>query len=374
MCTDVDRNDKSLVCAPGTVRITAHRDVEMTSRVMHTVEHVTGELRDGFTGLDAFISHMWAVTVTGAPKLAAIDFIEAHENEPRRWYAGAFGRFVFNGDLDTGITIRTIHLHGGTASVRAGSTLLAKSDAEAERDECALKAAALLNVLDGVDGPGLPPRRPPTGRLRQARHVLVIDHEDSFVHTLADYIRQEGCRVTTIRAVRGRGVSHEQLSAIRPDVVCLSPGPGSPSEFRISESLAYAERHRLPVFGVCLGAQAIAEYFGGTLSAQHKPTHGIQSVVRRSAQSTVLRGLPERFLVGRYHSLRIIEATLPADLPATAWSEDGTVMCVEHNHLPFVGVQFHPESIMTAAGGIGHEIIRSILTLPTKREQEPSTI
>lgn len=374
MCTDVDRNDKSLVCEPGTVRVTAHRDVEMTSRVMHTVEHVTGELRDGFTGLDAFISHMWAVTVTGAPKLAAIDFIEGHESEARQWYAGAFGRFGFNGDLDTGITIRTIHLRGDTASVRAGSTLLAQSEAEAERDECVLKAAALLNVLDGVGVPGGQVRHRPAALARHPRHVLLVDHEDSFVHTLADYFRQEGCRVTTVRAVRGRGVSPEQLTAGTPDLVCLSPGPGSPAEFRISATLAYAERHRLPVFGVCLGAQAIAEYCGGALSAMHRPMHGIQSVVRRSAQSAVLRGLPERFLVGRYHSLRIVESALPADLPATAWSEDDTVMCVEHNHLPFVGVQFHPESIMTAAGETGRAIIRSVLGLPAKRDQEPSTI
>lgn len=100
MCTDVDRNDKSRVCVPGTVRVTARRRVEMYSSLIHTVDHVEGELRPGLDVLDALMAHLWAVTVTGAPKLAAVEFIERHERSPRRWYGGAVGRVGFDGPGD----------------------------------------------------------------------------------------------------------------------------------------------------------------------------------------------------------------------------------------------------------------------------------
>src|SRR5690606_14944882 len=123
MCTDVDRNDKSRVCVPGSVQIIGRRQVELYSRMIHTVDHVQGRLLARFDALDAFLSHTWAVTVTGAPKQRAMQFIEDHERSPRRWYGGAFGRIGFDGSMDTGLTIRTIHIENGVAQVRAGATL-----------------------------------------------------------------------------------------------------------------------------------------------------------------------------------------------------------------------------------------------------------
>ena len=102
MCTDVDRNDKSRVCVPGSVRVIGRRQIEMYSRLIHTADHVVGELREGFDALDAFLAHAWAVTVTGAPKQHAIQFIEDHERSPRNWYGGALGFIGFNGNLNTG--------------------------------------------------------------------------------------------------------------------------------------------------------------------------------------------------------------------------------------------------------------------------------
>src|SRR5438874_1765317 len=147
MCTDVDRNDKSRVCVPGSVRVIGRRQIEMYSRLIHTVDHIEGRLRPGLDALDAFLTHMWAVTVTGAPKTWAMQFIEDHEDTPRRWYGGAGGQIGFDGSMNTGLTLRTAHITGGIAAIRAGATLLYDSVPEAEEKETHIKARALLETL-----------------------------------------------------------------------------------------------------------------------------------------------------------------------------------------------------------------------------------
>jgi anthranilate synthase len=104
MCTDVDRNDKSRICEPGSVKVIGRRQIEMYSRLIHTVDHVEGYLRPEFDALDAFLCHTWAVTVTGAPKTWAIQFVEDSERSPRRWYGGEVGMVGFDGSLNTGLT------------------------------------------------------------------------------------------------------------------------------------------------------------------------------------------------------------------------------------------------------------------------------
>ncbi len=149
MCTDVDRNDKSRVCVPGTVRVIGRRQIELYSRLIHTVDHVDGVLADEFDALDGFLSHAWAVTVTGAPKRWAIRFIENEERSSRRWYGGAIGRVTFDGNMNTGLTLRTIRMKDGVAEVRAGATLLYDSDPDAEEAETRLKAAAMFTAIRG---------------------------------------------------------------------------------------------------------------------------------------------------------------------------------------------------------------------------------
>lgn len=124
MCTDVDRNDKSRICIPGSVKVLGRRQIEMYSRLIHTVDHVEGYLRKEFDALDAFLCHTWAVTVTGAPKTWAMRFLEDVEKVPRSWYGGAVGMIGFDGTLNTGLTLRTVRILDGIAEVRAGATLL----------------------------------------------------------------------------------------------------------------------------------------------------------------------------------------------------------------------------------------------------------
>ncbi len=147
MCTDVDRNDKSRICEPGSVRVIGRRQIELYSHLIHTVDHVEGTLRPEFDALDAFLTHLWAVTVTGAPKRSAMQFIEQHERSPRGWYGGAVGYLTFQGDLNTGLILRTIRLKDSIAEVRVGATVLYDSIPEAEAQETITKAAALFQTL-----------------------------------------------------------------------------------------------------------------------------------------------------------------------------------------------------------------------------------
>ena len=361
MCTDVDRNDKSRICVPGSVRVIGRRQIEMYSRLIHTVDHVEGRLRPGFDALDAFLAHAWAVTVTGAPKAWAMQFIEDHERSPRAWYGGAVGLLGFDGNMNTGLTLRTIRVHQGVAEVRVGATLLYDSDPDAEERETHTKAAALLDAIRRPRGVPLktaaPPPRPGLGR-----RILLVDHQDSFVHTLANYLRQTGAEVVTLRA----GFPAEALDRLQPDLVVLSPGPGTPRDFDVSGTLTALRARALPVFGVCLGLQGIVEHLGGTLGVLDYPVHGKSSRIRVLG-GRLFAGLPSEFRAGRYHSLYARRETLPPDLEVTAESEDGVVMAVEHRTLPLAAVQFHPESILTLDDDLGLRLLRNVVALLARR-------
>jgi len=342
MCTDVDRNDKSRICEPGSVRVIGRRQIELYSRLIHTVDHVEGRLRPGFDALDAFLCHAWAVTVTGAPKSWAMQFVEDHERSARAWYGGAVGLIGFDGNLNTGLTLRTIRVRGGVAEVRVGATLLYDSDPEAEEEETHVKASALLDAIRRPAGVELEQPRAFDSRVGEGRRILLVDHQDSFVHTLANYLRQTGAEVVTWRA----GFPHAALDALRPDLVVLSPGPGSPADFDVSGTLAALAARQLPVFGVCLGLQGMVEHFGGELGVLGYPVHGKHSWIEVRG-GRLWDGMPKRFRAGRYHSLYALREALPAELRITAESDDGVVMAIEHERLPVAAVQFHPESILT---------------------------
>ncbi len=222
MCTDVDRNDKSRVCVPGSVRVIGRRQIEMYARLIHTVDHVEGRLRDGFDALDAFLAHAWAVTVTGAPKAWAMQFIEDHERSARAWYGGAVGVIGFDGNLNTGLTLRTIRVQDGVAQVRAGATLLYDSDPAAEEAETELKASAFLDAIRASRRPDHAAHAT-TLCMGSGRRVLLVDHEDSFVHTLANYLRPTGAEVVTLR----RGFLEEAFDDFAPHLWCAGASLGS---------------------------------------------------------------------------------------------------------------------------------------------------
>lgn len=355
MCTDVDRNDKSRVCQPGSVHVIGRRQIEMYSRLIHTVDHVEGILREGYDGIDAFLTHAWAATVTGAPKMWAMQFIEDHEHTPRRWYGGAIGCIGFNGNMNTGLTLRTTRIKNGVAEVRVGATLLHDSIPEAEEQETRLKASALMDAIQKPRAQTIP-KTSMISSIGKNKHILLVDHQDSFVHTLANYLEQTGAKVTTLRS----GFSEQQLCEQLPDLIVLSPGPGRPSDFNVSRTIKMAIDNNIPIFGVCLGLQGLVEYFGGELTILDYPMHGKPSQINVFG-GKLFSNLPKSFIVGRYHSLYAKKETLPSMLTITAESDDGIIMAIEHQSLPISAVQFHPESILTLEGNIGLKIIQNLI-------------
>eukprot|EP00929_Paragymnodinium_shiwhaense_P000296 TRINITY_DN100534_c0_g1_i1.p1 TRINITY_DN100534_c0_g1~~TRINITY_DN100534_c0_g1_i1.p1 ORF type:complete len:798 (-),score=177.58 TRINITY_DN100534_c0_g1_i1:132-2525(-) len=385
MCTDVDRNDKSRICEHGTVQVIGRRQIELYSRLIHTVDHVEGYLRPEFDAIDAFLVHTWAVTVCGAPKTWAMRFVEEMERSQRRWYGASVGHVAFDGHLNTGLTLRTIRIHDGVAEVRAGATLLYDSVPESEEAETELKASACLGVVRNpwdLKVPAAPAAPSPRDavlnqKAGEGKLVLLIDHEDSFVHTLANYLRQTGATVTTVRYNQAEHAL--QAMPCLPDLAVLSPGPGRPSDFGVSKQIQRLVERKIPIFGVCLGLQGITEHFGGTLDQLSYPMHGKPSVVavnsleKEPRGSIIFEGCPSHFGVARYHSLYARRQALPDCLIETARlvahdqegintgkagdetkGENGAngaglpvIMAIQHRTLPIAAVQFHPESILT---------------------------
>ena len=323
MCSDVDRNDKSRVCEPGSVRVIGRRQIEMYSRLIHTVDHIEGRLREEMDAFDGFLSHAWAVTVTGAPKLWAMRFIEENEKSPRAWYGGAIGMVNFNGDMNTGLTLRTIRIKDGVAQVRAGATLLFDSVPEDEEAETELKASAMISAIREAQKSNVAASERAAARVGEGLSILLVDHEDSFVHTLANYFRQTGATVTTVRSP----VAEEVFDRVRPDLVVLSPGPGMPKDFDCAATIAKARARELPIFGVCLGLQAIAEAYGGELRQLHVPMHGKPSRIRvtdpghdlfRPSEGSDRRPLP--FDLRRSGAAcRTISSSRPRPRTASSW-------------------------------------------------------
>jgi anthranilate synthase len=307
--------------------------------------------------LDAFLCHTWAVTVTGAPKTWAIQFLEDNERSPRCWYGGAVGMVGFDGGLNTGLTLRTVRIKNAVAEVRAGATLLYDSNPVAEEEETELKASAMIDAIVSKD-PGEEKETSavvkPKPKVGEGMSLILIDHEDSFVHTLGNYLRQTGASVRTLRSGPLAIAAMQALidKGEKPDMVVLSPGPGNPAHFGLSTTLEFLVENRIPGFGVCLGLQGMVEYFGGSLGVLGYPMHGKPSKVTLTnagkAEKSIFDSLPDSFEVARYHSLHGIKERMPSCLEVTAESEDGIVMGIQHKTLPFAGVQFHPESILTS--------------------------
>jgi len=297
---------------------------------------------------------MWAVTLIGAPKKWAAQAIEDLEKDARGWYGGAVGMISLDGGINTGITIRTVHLRDGVAAYGAGATLLYDSVPEQEDRECHLKATGFFRVLDPQFGkaPVYAPKKEQSSGVR----MLLVDNEDCFIHTLANYARQTGAEVITYRA----GFPLEMIQTLAPSLILVSPGPGRPEDFGVPALVRHAAKLGTPVFGVCLGLQGMVEAFGGELGVLDYPMHGKPSMITHRGVG-IFEGLPPTFQVGRYHSLFAIRDRLPSCLEVTAETDDGVIMAVRHRDLPMEAVQFHPESILTLEGDCGLRLIENVI-------------
>jgi anthranilate synthase/aminodeoxychorismate synthase-like glutamine amidotransferase len=186
--------------------------------------------------------------------------------------------------------------------------------------------------------------------------ILLIDNYDSFVYNLARYLQRLG---HTTHVVRNTAIDTAGVRALMPEAVVLSPGPCTPREAGCSLQLVRDLYTQLPMLGVCLGHQAIAEALGGRVVRAREPVHGRSFTIRHDGRG-VFAGLPERITGCRYHSLVVQEASLPACLEVSARTDDGTVMALRHRQLPVVGLQFHPESILT---DVGYALLAGFLRL-----------
>jgi|FLOH01.1.fsa_nt_gi anthranilate synthase component II len=177
--------------------------------------------------------------------------------------------------------------------------------------------------------------------------ILLIDNYDSFTYNLYQSLATFGAQV---EVVRNDGMHVAQALALKPSAIVLSPGPGRPAGAGICMDLLAAMPATMPLLGVCLGHQALVEFFGGALLVDPIPTHGKASLVYYQEGSPLYQGLPNPFSAGRYHSLYTAREHLPAELQLTAWTAEGLVMGVQHRERPWFGMQFHPESILTPEG------------------------
>ena len=176
--------------------------------------------------------------------------------------------------------------------------------------------------------------------------ILVLDNYDSFTYNLVQYLGELGQQVTVRRNDR---ITLQEIETLGPDHLVLSPGPCTPDEAGVSVAAVRHFSGRLPILGVCLGHQSIAQAYGGRIVRAPRPVHGKTSAITHDG-GTIFDQLPNPFTATRYHSLIVEKETLPACLAVTAHSEDGLIMGLRHNALPVFGVQFHPESILTEVG------------------------
>lgn len=176
--------------------------------------------------------------------------------------------------------------------------------------------------------------------------VLLIDNYDSFTYNLAQYFGELGCDVLV---KRNDEVSIDEIAALGPDHICVSPGPCTPREAGISKEVILRFGQHIPVLGVCLGHQCIAEAFGGKVVRGLRPIHGKSSRITHDG-SALFSDLSNPFEAARYHSLAVERTSLPECLEITAESEEAEIMALRHRNLPVLGVQFHPESVLTQNG------------------------
>ncbi|MGZ5545941.1 MAG: anthranilate synthase component II [Limisphaerales bacterium] len=189
--------------------------------------------------------------------------------------------------------------------------------------------------------------------------LLLIDNYDSFTYNLAQYFGELGCDIVV---KRNDEISTDEIAALAPQHICISPGPCTPCEAGISKKVILRFGQQIPVLGVCLGHQCIAEAYGGNVVRAERLMHGKSCMISHDGNA-LFSDLPNPFEAGRYHSLLVERSSFPECLEITAESDDGEIMALRHREFPVHGVQFHPESVLTRDG---KSILARFLALPAK--------
>ncbi len=346
MLVDLGRNDVGRVSEIGSVKVTELMVVERYSHVMHIVSNVVGELRQECDAFDAFAATFPQGTVSGAPKIRAMEIIDELESVRRGVYAGAVGYFSYTGNTDTAIALRTLLIRNNRVYIQAGGGVVADSDPGAEFEESVNKARAMVRALQARAR--IRNRGPEVSFMSGTEkvRVLMIDNYDSFTYNIVQYLGELGADVAV---KRNDAIDVAGIRALHPAAVVISPGPCTPTEAGISLTLLREMAGEVPILGVCLGLQCIGEAFGGKVVRADRLMHGKTSPIIHDGK-TIFAGIPSPFDAMRYHSLLVDAATIPPALEVSARTAENEIMGLRHRQHDVEGVQFHPESILTFEG------------------------
>jgi anthranilate synthase len=360
MLIDLARNDLNHFCKK--VTVSNYREALILEHIIHTQATVSGKLKPEFNSIDAILSSINAGTLVGVPKRKAMEIISNLEKKPRGYYGGNLVHFKPDGNLVAIILIRTAYLNNKILKFQAGSSIIIEANDQYEFWECGSKLKHLLSLI-GQDHLCFNEKKPPQvvlniqskkiENLNIKKKLLMIENFDSFSYNLVALFENCGCEIDVIRNT----VKDFDFSCY--DGIILSPGPSHPKE------AGYLIEHiqnlisKKPIFGVCLGFQAIVEACGGKVSKLQTPVHGKARNCYVENSKVLFQSLPSEFTVARYHSL--YAETIPNCIKIVAYDENHIPLALEilDHKTNVCAVQFHPESFLT--GIIGEKIIKNWL-------------
>lgn len=350
-CSDFSRSDKVAVCEQGSIEVVQRRAVERYAHVMQLVDRICGKLRDDCDALDVLRHHIGPTTVLGAPRSAAYRLIRALESTPRRWYGGAILRLGFDGSLDAGIIIRSIHVRDGMAEVRPGAGLVATSSPEHEEGEIRLKAAALLDALSPGRATALSTRRE---RVPKLPDVWLVDTGDELAELHRELLWRIGAASSIIKPT--------ELSDVpRSSTVVVVLGGLAADWPSIRKAMDVAVAARIPLCAIGDAAAELAARLGATLE---RPAHGEYGGQRELVFSRRLAlpglGRVTHAFVGSYEA-KAFRFNKHGAISILAKDPEGAPVIFRALRRPYIGLHFRPESVATLPAGLGPALMRAVL-------------